>query len=224
MRHVLRLREEDACFVFDKSGNEWDGRVRSFTKNGQVEIKLLNATDRSAASPIDLVIAQAIPQRSKMDEIIEKGAELAVREIVPLVTERTIVRIKKEDEAKVMARWQKIIQVTQKQCHSHVPTAAAKPVTFEKFLSSIQEPSLAFIFDPIAETSLRETLDQLRSRIKGKSKVTITALIGPEGGFSEKEFKSATSKGIQPVLLGETLLKTDTAFVTIASAFQYGVL
>ncbi len=224
LRHVLRLETRDHCLVFDREGNEWSGKVSGFSKSGQAEIELLNPMKRASASPIELVIAQAIPQRSKMDEIVEKAAELGVHQVVPLVTERTIVRIKKEDEAKVMARWSKIVQIAQKQCHSHVPTEVVKPVSFEKFLDSIEDRSLAFIFDPIAENGLRETLENLRQKIKNKTSVTITALIGPEGGFSEKEFKSAVSKGIQPVLLGETLLKTDTAFVTIASAFQYGVL
>lgn len=224
LSHVLRLKTSDECLVFDKSGCEWSGKVSGFLKNGQAQIELLSLIKHTVPNRFRLVMAQAIPQRAKMDEIVEKAAELGVHQIVPLVTERTIVRIKKEDEAKVISRWQKIIQVAQKQCHSHAPTEVTKPITFEKFVESIPDKSFAYIFDPIAEIGLRETLENLRQKTKGKENVSITALVGPEGGFSEKEFQLAVSKGFQPALLGETLLKADTAFVAIASAFQYGVL
>ena len=115
LKKVLRLKEGDSCLVFDSAGNEWLGKVVKNSGKKSAQVQLLEPTRNHNAVECELVIAQAIPQRSKMDVIVEKAAELGIPTLIPMISERTVVRIKKEDEPKVLARWAKIVSGARKQ-------------------------------------------------------------------------------------------------------------
>ena len=215
LERVLRLKPDDECVVFDSAGHEWRSKIVSAGKNQPVELQLVESFPSSSVKASRLVVAQAIPQRAKMDTIVEKAAEIGISRLIPIVTERTIVRIKRDDEAQVLNRWMSIVQETRKQSHSRVATEVLAPKPFREVLSEIETDASIYLFDPRAE----KTLPEILSNFKRSAKRSIYLFIGPEGGFSKVEYDFAVQRGAIVVKLGDTILKTDTAFVTIASVF-----
>ncbi len=216
LSHVLRLKSNDECTLFDSKGHEWRAKVIEI-KNQSARIELIEPIQEMSPSARELVIAQAIPQRAKMDEMVEKAAELGVSRLIPIVTERTIVRVKVDDETRVFARWARILQEARKQSKSRIPTEISKPVAFKRLFEEVGVDELIFLFDPKADESFPDILNGLK---KEKSERSVYVFIGPEGGFTENECKFAREKGARLVKLGNNILKTDTAFVVIASAFR----
>ena len=222
LQNVLRLALGDNCLVFDAAGHEWTGSV-VLDKTKHVQIKLLTEHQKKSVKLYYLAIAQAIPHRGKMDGLVEKAAELGIDSIIPMITERTIVRMSAANQSKAHMRWLKIIQEARKQSHSDTLTEIVEPVDFHSVLERIQDQDAAFLFHPQAKQQITEVLSGLRSRLKEGAQTKITVLIGPEGGFTEGEMVKASKKGMQSVRLGESILKADTAFIAIASMFQFGL-
>jgi 16S rRNA (uracil1498-N3)-methyltransferase len=150
-----------------------------------------------------------------MDVIVQKATELGVAEIVPLVTERTIVKIR--DEEKRITRWQKIAREAAMQS-SRIDIPKVRGVqSFHDFLSSlVSRPSSLNLLPweeggPPVKTVLRD----------GQNMKSIVVLIGPEGGFSKDEAEQAKDRNFHLVSLGPNILRTETAAIAVLSMIGY---
>ena len=223
LKNVLRLKQDDSCLVFDSSGNEWTGTVFFHERKCEVAIRLMGQLANPNKKKFSLAVAQAIPQRAKMDTIVEKAGELGVDLVIPMVTERTVVRMKKEEAEKARGRWLKIIQSARKQSRSSVATDVSEITSFESVLANHIKSGASYICHPGTEITLFDVINALRVGESSKRRTDVIIFIGPEGGFSDKEFRQAVAKGVQPVTFGKTILKSDTAFVAVVGAFQFGL-
>ncbi len=224
LRNVFRLATGERCLILDSAGHEWEGKIAFSDESKLARITLLKPIQNSFVQHYRLIIAQAIPQRGKMDLIVEKAAELGIDLLIPMITERTMVRMKQEAQQKVLGRWEKIIQAAQKQSHSRISTQVRGCQSFDQVLRDASDSKFSFLLHPSAQNTLPEVLNGLKLKISAESTGSIYVLIGPEGGFSPDEYEQAIKKGLAPVCLGGNILKTDTAFVAIASAFQFALL
>ena len=213
LKDVLHIREGNQCLLFDPEGNECVGQVESFTENGSAEIKVLEFLSTKHVEAVLLSVAQAIPQDRKMDDIVRKSAELGIYELIPLTTERTIVRIKKEQLGKTAERWQRILTQAAKQSRISRLPQIKWLTSFDDLTSQFTEYDQVFMLHPSPESKpIRE------SKVKaGKTLL----MIGPEGGFSGEEASQAHEKGAQLISLGSGIMRTDTAFVAAASFFKF---
>ncbi len=213
LKNVLRMKEGELCLLFDSEGHEFVSRIERYRPDEQSEVSLLDAVSQKNKPAFNISIAQAIPQDRKMDEIARQATELGVYELIPLITERTVVRIQKDKAEKVIQRWQRIADQTLKQCRLGRSPKIQLPVEFEVLSRNFTSYRNIFILDtdpgaiPIKELG-SEKLDG------------VLLLIGPEGGFSPREIKQAEASGARRVSLGEGILKTDTAFVAAAAFFK----
>jgi 16S rRNA (uracil1498-N3)-methyltransferase len=164
---------------------------------------------------IYVTLFQGIPKSDKMDLIVQKCVELGVSKIVPVITERTVVKIDNQKDAiKKTDRWQKIILEAAKQCNRGIVPKIELPVSFEVALKTAAEAELALIpYEKEADNGLRRYLKQGTKRI--------SVIIGPEGGFTENEIKKAEGLGIMPITLGPRILRTETAGITMLSILMY---
>lgn len=220
LKHVLRIRAGALCLLFDQNGNEFLSRLERFTSADRAEFVLLKSSSDAADSLMRLAVAQAIPQHRKMDEIARKAAEIGVSELIPLITERTVVRPSPAQARAMIERWQRIAEQTVKQSRlSRVPKIL--PLTSLKDLwSHVSRFERVFLLDPDASESVRDWIGKDAFHSDPDQARSFLLVIGPEGGFSPEEIKEAKTHSVTCLRMGEGVLKTDTAFTVASGIFQ----
>ena len=220
LKGVLRLKEGNLCLLFDREGNEFLSRIEHF-RAGASEVRLLEPHVCEAAKKLELTVAQALPQDRKMDEIVKKAAELGIFELIPLVTERTMLRISKERFGKVRLRWERIAAQTLKQSQVKTLPQISGPISFKELCADVSSYDQSFLFHPSDVSRPIKEIDSISAPDKINR---LLMVIGPEGGFSDREVKEAQASGMKLITMGDGILKTDTAFVAGASfiLFHHG--
>jgi len=203
---VLRFPVGNTITLFNGDGFDYQAIVISTKKTCKVEV--LSQQKNESESSLDLTLAQAIAKGEKMDFLIQKAGELGVTRIIPIQTERCVVRLKVDKVAKRIDHWQKIANHTCEQSGRSVIVDISLPQTLTELLNKPNHNG--FVLYHRATENL-QTMEK-------PSKATI--LIGPEGGLSDAEIKQATNAGFQPLLLGKRILRTETASLVAIANMQ----
>lgn len=209
---VLRMKVGDELLLGDGSGNDYIVRIDSVGKT-ETGTNIISRLKREPRSP-RITLGQGIAKSDKMDWIVQKATELGVASIVPLVTERTIVKI--HDEEKKTGRWQKIAREAAMQSNRPDIPKVGAVVTLKDFLRTLAPGPGTLLLFPWEESS-----EPLKNFLKQNSATNIVILIGPEGGFSQSEADLARSKGFHPASLGQSILRTETAALAVLSMIAY---
>lgn len=209
IKNVLRLKEKDRICIFDGKGLELIGSMGSLSAQNMfiaIEEKL-TAKDFD----VNITVACAIPKRAKMDDIVDKLTQLGVDRIIPLDTERVVIKLDKQKKISRQLRWNKIaLSASQQSQRSTIPVI--EPIKdIKEVLSRFQGYDLKLIPTLIDE---RKSLKEIVETSKPKN---ILVLIGPEGDFTEEEVGMAKKAGFIPVTLGNLVLRVETAAVAVAS-------
>lgn len=212
LRDVLRLKTDDRIIVFDGRGKEAAGTIMSINRSSVRVLTEKFQTDYP--NRIKLILACAIPKKSKFETIIEKSTELGIDEIIPLITQRTQVRINNERMKEKILRFEKVALNAAKQSNRKTIPVIHPITPFPSALKFLQKDGCAFL--PCLFGN-RENLMDILTKIKPHQKIIIF-FIGPEGDFTPDEVSLAVKKGCTPVSLGETTLKVDTAAAAIVAA------
>lgn len=212
---VLRLREGEEVTVLDGLGNSY--LVELLTVNDQVvRAQIKEKLNLASEAPVEVTLIQSILKGEKMDWVIQKATELGVNRIIPLETERTVVRLsgsKAEDRRK---RWEKIAQEGVKQCGRALAPEIAPVQNWEEVLSRLEREDLVLLpWEGETAQGLQEVL-QKSAQVK-----RISFFIGPEGGFSGQEAQKARAAGALPVSLGPRILRAETAALAVLSIILY---
>lgn len=212
---VLRLRVGDTIAAFDGTGHEWCLRlIRVSGKRVEAEIIAAQLANTTALTPV--ILGQALPKSAKMDLIVEKCSELGLTTLVPLYTERTVVRETPERLPARVARWQRIAEAAAKQCGRHTLLDVQAPQSLADFCR--HSPMLAakiLCWEGERQGGIRQILEPLRDA------GSYVVLIGPEGGWTGAEVELARTHGFVPVSLGPRVLRTETAAIAITSLIRY---
>lgn len=210
---VLRMRPGDELVLCDGQGTEYRARIATAGKK-EVVADILGTVRRERAGP-RIVLGQGLPKADKMDWIAQKTTELGVSSIVPLVTERTIVRIR--DEEKRIGRWRKIAREAAMQSDRPDIPAVEAICRFKDFLRTPHSEPRTLLLLPWEESTT-----PIREILRAQTDVRdITVLIGPEGGFSSSEAELAKGKGFHAVSLGPNILRTETAAIAVLGMIGY---
>ncbi|OIO39367.1 MAG: hypothetical protein AUJ75_01320 [Candidatus Omnitrophica bacterium CG1_02_49_10] len=211
---VMRLKAGERICAFDGMGNEFSGVITHIgSKRAVVDITEKRSIGPNKARRVTLV--QAVPKKSIMDYIVEKSTELGVDVIVPLWTDRTIVKPDEKGMAGKLSRWRRISIEASKQCGRSIIPQITAPKTFAAAVAALDKHALALI--PHLGGGTSKISDALRSA--GKKDIII--FIGPEGDFTAKEVSEAVKNGAIPVTLGPNVLRCDTAAVASLSIIGY---
>jgi 16S rRNA (uracil1498-N3)-methyltransferase len=213
IRTVLRKQPGDLLTLLDGQGREYTVRITAFEK-AEIVTEIIDRRERHPLSPA-IVLGQGLPKSDKMDLIVQKATELGVSSLVPLVTERTIVKVK--DEEKRRDRWQKIAREAAMQSgRPDIPTVKTIR-SFSDFIHTLASgPQTLFLLP--WEEGTEPVKNVLRGHLDAKH---IVVLIGPEGGFSQTEADAASEKSFHLVSLGPNILRTETAAVAVLSIIGY---
>ena len=219
---VLRKRPGDTIRVFNGEGIVQNARLLEVSNPERVTGELLDshaAPGRSSLRPEKiktLDVYPAVLKGPRFDWMLEKLTELAVNAIHPILTERTVVRLKPQESASKIRRWEKIILSAAKQCGRKNFAKVYPPVNFQEAVSSLPKDYLNLIlWESEEKKSISETLDEKTK--KCNSGVCVNLLVGPEGGLTVKEAELAARSGVLPVHLGENILRAETAAIAGAA-------
>lgn len=215
LRDSLRIQKGEKISCIDEEASKYTVIVTSIGKD-LLTGDIIEKIRRVKGPAVNIHIAQAIPKGPKLDFIIQKSTELGVNAITPVISERSIIRLEKERIEDKLTRWGKIALESAQQSNRWDVPEVASPITLPEFLASFKRGDLNLLL--WEGEKVRGIKDTIRS-VEGIKSIVI--LIGPEGGFSEKEVKMAVTSGFTPVSLGELILRTETAPVVVLSILQY---
>lgn len=217
MRRVLRLAPGDELDISDKTSFEYRTRIESLSED-EARLLILDKQKFAREPRLKITLYQGIPKGSKMDEIIQRSVELGVLTIAPVFMERTVV-VDRGNFGKKLARWQKISAEAVKQCRRGLVPQVSEPQDFTAMLDELSNYDLVvFPYENEENYTLK---DLLRQEAAGRAIKTVAVLIGPEGGFSEKEAQMLADRGIAGVSLGRTILRTETAGPAAIAMIMY---
>ena len=167
----------------------------------------------------EIILADCLPKQNRFDTIIEKSTELGVAKIEPLISDNTIARPNEIRAKTKLERWRKIAKEAAEQCARDTIPEISELRGLDDWLKEplADDTLLLFCWESEQTTTVREVLSDYRATGGGK----IIVLIGPEGGFSQREVDAIKSAGGKSVTLGKRVLKTDTAAISVLAMINY---
>ena len=206
---VLRLQTGDRMILFDGSGSEWTAKIID-TKRNRLLLELEERATPDRESPINLTLIQSISRSQRMDLVMQKSTELGVTRIVPVFSTNTIVKMNEDKIEKKINHWRNIlISASEQSGRTKIPDLIS-PIQLETRCLKRYKSDLSIFYD----TTGKDSYDANKPK-------DITAVIGPEGGFTEDEKQMAIDAGYMVMQSGPRLLRTETAPIMALSILQY---
>lgn len=207
---VMRKKLGDAVQIYTP-GQAWEAVISNISSQA-IELRTLRPIPYLESSGIHLTLAQAIPKGDRFEWLIQKNAELGVSEIIPLLTERTIV--KPGNTSAKLQRWNEIADHAAAQGENVHPLLVRPPQPLREFLESQRNGIRLLLHEREGASSLREVLSRYDDH-------NITVLVGPEGGWTTQESSSIRDAGYVSIHLGPRILRSETAGLVLAAILQY---
>ena len=207
--NVLRLKEEHPIVLFNGDGNEYSAHI-ALAKKREVVAMVDAKLSLSVESPLPIHLGQGISKGDRMDLVIQKSVELGVQEITPIITERCVVKLSPERWQKKQQQWKKIIVGACEQSGRNSLPKLNDVVTLNDWVKQ-STSELRLTLDPKSE----QRMSQLSYNHQG-----IRLMIGPEGGFSDREVYISKEAGYASVSMGPRILRTETAALTSIAILQ----
>jgi 16S rRNA (uracil1498-N3)-methyltransferase len=208
---VLRLEAGDPLVLFNGDGRDYEATLHSVGRR-EVVARVERICPRDNESPLRLTLAQGVARGEKMDLIVQKATELGVARIVPLLTERSEVKLDAARAEKRMAHWHAVAASACEQCgRARLPEILPARALPAWLASLADDGALRVALLPEAESSARE----LRPGNAGALLV-----VGPEGGLGECDVAALHENGFRGLRLGPRILRTETAGLAALAALQ----
>ena len=221
---VLRARSGDEVILFNGDGQEFNGAIET-VRGSRVSASVGDSRPVDRESPLTITLVQCVPRGDRMDFIVQKATELGVGRIVPVLSQRSVVRLDRAQAESKALHWRAVAVSACEQCgRNRLPVVeAAQPL-----LNYLGEPArsvgLRVLFEPASAPGLHSTPlahaephAHAATRESGRSAdVNIAAAeiaIGPEGGFAADELEAFRVAGFSQVGLGPRILRTETAAI-----------
>ncbi|NPA15471.1 MAG: 16S rRNA (uracil(1498)-N(3))-methyltransferase [Deferribacteres bacterium] len=206
LKHLKVRRAKEGAEITILNGKGFEAKARLHLKEKKAHIEQVkDITYREL--PIKVNLYQGVLKSDKMDWVIQKATELGVSSITPLITSRTVAKVKREKRV----RWQKIAQEALKQCRRAVLPEINQAVSVKE---ARWEGECLLLWEN-SKKGLKEALIQLPELKE------LNIIVGPEGGFSREEAELLIKKGAKDVSIGEVILRSETASVYILSVIKF---
>ena len=212
VRHlnVLRVKNTEEIVLFNGNGKSYPALPEVLEKrHASVRILREEATDNE--SPLNITLGQAVSAAERMDFTLQKSVELGVAEIRPVISERCVVRLSGERAEKRVARWQEIVVSACEQSGRNIVPKVLPLTTYAQALQQLPQETAKLLMSLNRAQKLSDVRPQ-----SGK----VVFMVGPEGGWTEKEEQQAFDAGFQSVTLGKRVLRTETASLAAIAAMQ----
>jgi 16S rRNA (uracil1498-N3)-methyltransferase len=195
--------------LFNGEGGEFSAELTRVSR-GDARARVISRQTPERESPLAVALAQCVSSGDRMDATLQKSTELGVSRIVPIASERSVVKLSSDRADRRVAHWRNVVIAACEQCgRNHVPEVAAI-IDFDVFLGQAASDGLRLLLAPDADRDLKQ--------FEPPGKVTL--LVGPEGGLAPEERQRAERKGFVPVRFGPRVLRTETAPLAAIAAMQ----
>lgn len=214
LKTILRAEVGDLISVVTEN-NEFNAEIMEINKE-DILCEVIETLDKNNETKINVTLCQGIPKQTKMETIIQQNVELGVKSFIPLITERTVVKLNDKDrEQKKLERWRKIAKESSKQSKRNVIPEVEDIITVKELVERLKKEDVEIIVPYELEDmkNLKEVLSI--------PKHNYYIIIGPEGGFHFDEIKMFKDAGAHIVTLGKRILRTETAGIVAASVIMY---
>jgi 16S rRNA (uracil1498-N3)-methyltransferase len=218
---VLRCATGDELIVFGERGNCLRTRILRIDRR-EVLAEVLKEFNCNMESPLNIILVQGLLKGQKMDMVIQKATELGVKEVQPVIAQRSQLR-----DTRKVARWKKIAEEASEQSGRSIVPFIHEPMEFNDFLLSLVIrhsllPLRGFIFWEEGGVSLKEKAHKFCiSTVHRVAASPLHILIGPEGGFTREEITNAENRGLIVTTLGKRILRAETAAISAVTLVQF---
>lgn len=213
IRKVLRLGEGDLLTLCDGEGKDFLCEITAVGKE-EIVTRILSSSRSESEPSVLCALFMALPKGEKMEYILQKSVELGVGLVVPVTSERCVVRLTPPEGQKKRERWQRIAEAAAKQSGRGLVPPVSAPVPFETALSMMAlYQNKAVCYEGERSVSLSSCLQE--------NMKDFAFLVGPEGGLSPKEIELCKKRGFSTVGLGKRILRTETAPLAVLSIVLY---
>ena len=210
---VLRTKIGESLKLIDQNQVQYETVVKNISKT-EIQCEIMNSYISHRDLDINLYLAQSILRSDAQLTIMEKATELGIRGVYPLITDNCSVN--KDVADKKVEKWQKVMYEASKQCERAIIPTCFPISNLEEVLKNKFNRIMVF-GEHSAELSLKEYITA--NNIKKDENICV--IIGPEGGFSEREFKLFKKNNLPIVTLGELILKAETAVIVALGDIIY---
>jgi 16S rRNA (uracil1498-N3)-methyltransferase len=205
---VLRLGTGAQLTLFDGTGGEYLATIVE-SRGPALRVRLGEHRAIERESSLGITLAQGVSRGERMDWVVQKATELGVAAIVPLVTERSVVKLDARQAEKRLEHWRGVVIAACEQCGRNRLPEILSPAPLSEWLATARA-GVRLVLDPTASSGLHSI----------GTVPAVTLLIGPEGGLSPAERSLAIETGFMPVRMGPRVLRTETAAIAAFSALQ----
>ena len=212
VRHlnVLRVKNTEEIVLFNGNGKSYPALPEVLEKR-RASVRILREEATDNESPLNITLVQAVSSAERMDFTLQKSVELGVAEIRPIISERCVVRLSGERAEKRVARWQEIVVSACEQSGRNIVPKVLLLTTYAQALQQLPQETTKLLMSLNRAQKLSDVQPQ-----SGK----VVFMVGPEGGWTEKEEQQAFDAGFQSVTLGKRVLRTETASLAAIAAMQ----
>lgn len=221
MMKVLRLSAGDEIEVSDSVEWEYTAELL-YIDSDSAEARIIDKQRFTTEPEVQVTLFQGIPKQGKMETIVQKCVELGVHAVIPVFMDRTVV-VDKGNFGKKVQRWQKVSDEAVKQCKRGLIPQVFDPMKMPEVLTTFGVFDLVlFPYENEDGTTIKDVLRKVRESsewLEGRKRIAV--IIGPEGGFSDKEAADIVAAGGRSVSLGKTTLRTETAGMATLAMVMY---
>lgn len=216
IKDVLRYNINDNIDICDENGIKYIAQIINMAKE-KISLKILKVSEETSEPSVNITLFQGLPKADKLEMIIQKCTELGVSEIVPVITERVIVKLDEKSASKKLERWNKIAQEAGKQSGRQKIPKVKNINNLKNLIEILPKYDILLLpYECEKEVTLKSVLRNLDKNVKN-----IAIFIGPEGGFSENDLKLLNLPNVKKVTLGPRILRTETAGLATVSIVLY---
>lgn len=208
---ALRLREGDACVLFNGDGHDYPARIVAAGKRGG-EAEVIGSEVVDSESPLRITLVQGIARGEKMDLILQKATELGVAAFVPVSSQRSEVKLDPARAEKRLAHWRAVVASACEQSGRARLPEVTPPTGLEAALTALPGAGPRLLLDPFAEATV--------ASLAPPADATFTVAVGPEGGWSPVDRATLGAAGFIGIRLGPRVLRTETAGLAAIATLQ----
>jgi 16S rRNA (uracil1498-N3)-methyltransferase len=201
---VLRLKPGEEIEVFDGKGARFRAWLEDEPELDAAALRIAEPLPELSARAVDVVLVQALAKGEKMELVVQKATELGASRIVPLASERAVVRLDRERGGSRAARWRRVAEEAARQCGRADVPRIDEWCGWDGVFALLRD-------EPLRRGILLDPDEPLRLGQAARGARRVLLAVGPEGGFSPEERARAQAGGLLAAGLGPLVLRTETA-------------